>query len=322
LNSHSFEPACLQHSLDIFAQRTLDTTGKRLIVESFVPFLHDLEATPIAQERMVEILNQTESPALLLVAAAVLRTPIPFANLKRTYDEVISAPITAAEATEGLRLFGQLILTASWQLIESMLAIASDLLTKFELLIDWRAVGPLYRAACAGVAHLNTAPTLLDLLIRIDPGTPMDEVENVVPDKFVVAADIAKLVEPNTESVTFTNCKKLSELRGMIEDEQGNIYPFVAQHDMYLSLKGSSGKGGKEDRIRTNPIMRSTLSIVAVNKSVLLLGVVTDFSAMPLPKLGEAKIQMSKLEIEAALPNSDFVLSFADFGNLANFTVK
>jgi hypothetical protein len=321
LGAHYFEPNCLRRTLPIFIARN-DARG-RALVDAFVPFLVGLETDPHAQQRMVDIINATDSPPLLLVAAAVLRNPIPFADLHRTYSEIMSAPITAAEATDGIRLFGRLIQTASRQLCESMLAIATDLLTKFELSMDWGAVGPIYRAAKQGLAYLKTAPQLLELLIRLDPGTTMDSVEAVKPNTEAIAGEIAKLVSKNVETVSFTKCKQLTQLRGLIKDTQGNIFPFVTLHEMYQTLKRGGAKSERRGLIRrTSTNIRSSLaiSIVAPNASSTGAGA---FQTLELKPIGCGAIQLAHLGIdEKSIAASKFLLPVAEFARLSSNSGK
>jgi hypothetical protein len=228
----------------------------------------------------------------------------------------MSAPITAAEATDGIRLFGKLIQTATRQLSESMLAIATDLLTKFELSMDWGAVGPIYRAAKQGLAYLKTAPQLLELLIRLDPGTPMDSVEIVNPNQEGMAGDISKLVAKNTEPISFTKCKCLAQLRGLIEDTQGNIYPFVTLHEMYQTLKrGGAKSGGRGYLRRTSTNVRSSLSI-APQKSSLITA--KDFENMDLKPISCAEVQLRDLGLaEKAITAPKLLLAVGDFMSLS-----
>jgi hypothetical protein len=307
-----FSHTCLQRSIPIFLHSVgKSNEAKSLLVDAFIPYLSRLETDPDAQQLMVQVIECTDSPSLSLVAAAVLKRPIPFVKFERSYQEIVSVPITSGDAAMAVRLFGVMAPSASLKLLESIVEITTDLLAKFELAMDWAVFGPIYRAVRDSFGQLRSAGTFFELIIRLDPGRKFEADAVKVDDESLGPAvtEIAGLVEKGGHTTSATTCKQLNQLRGLIDQKNPpNIYPFATQHEMYLSLASHVARKSVR-RVSSSRIRSSLSTAIATNRSILWsLLLIPDFGLMALAPIENKKIQLQALDLEGGEAR-EFVLS-------------
>jgi hypothetical protein len=310
--------ACLENP-------ALKREAESILVDSFVPYLPKLENDTEAQRLLVKITQLTDAPTLLLIAAAFLMKPLPFVDVGRTYQEIVSAPISSNDATRTLKFFEGMIRVASRPLLESIVSISTNLLAKFGLAIDRPAIFPIYEAAKQRVAVLKSAIGFMRVLIRVDPSISGMTREQADHRKLLadVRRGVGELIERGGDVVAVTNCKQLAQLRGVIDQKSPpKIIPYTTQFEAWAALveqdKTPAGK-----RKRSTKKRWSTMSIMGLGASnVHTLSVMAqssaDFAAKDFKPLPLGQVQREALDLAAIeSSNSRFIMSTAEFLSLA-----
>jgi hypothetical protein len=328
LHCHRFNSACLEATLPIvlFCAEVpnLRKPSRALLVDAFVPFLPRLETDAEAQSLMLHICELTDSPGLWLVAAAFQAKRIPFVGLTRTYEEIIAAPVSPVDATVALRLFSELVPSVTRPLLEALLAIAVELLTKFDSLIEWKTAVPLFRAARAAVAFLKPALSVLTWLFKSAPDVSLlenDDDEIPIDQGYAECAEkIAALVPAALEVVSMTTCKQLAHLRGMIDQQSPpTIYPYATQFEMYRGLKHSVWEKWGRKRTMSVSQVRGPGKISPSRSLVWLIGQGgKGLAGLALSELTRRPVIMETLNLGEADRVKPYVVSPADFAQLGD----
>jgi hypothetical protein len=324
VNSPVFTNSCLEQIAPILIGcleiAPLSQDAQALLTDSFTPYLARLEHSTQAQALLVRITRLTDSPPLLLIAAAFLLKRLPFEDIGRSPQEILAAPISAPDATKTLKFFSALIRTASRPLIESLVAISTDLLTKFGLAIDRSAVFPIYESAKQRISVLQSAIGFMRAVIKVDPSICGMTPSSFDPGRPLVEVrkGVAEFVETATGAVPITNCKQLGQLRGIIDQKSApKIVPFATQFEVWAGLvREESGRGigrRKSQRKRWSVMSTSGITQVMVASS-LGKGTQIKFTEMGLQRLPHGKLNLTRLPI--AQLEGTFVLSQADFMRL------
>jgi hypothetical protein len=304
-----FKPHCRQAALPIFIHAAAtDVTARAMLIDSFVPYLPRLETDPQAQQLFLQVLRLTDSPSLWLLAATILRNPIPFASIGRSFEEIMAAPITSGDATNVVKLFGAIVPTASRPLLRSILATTTELLRKFELAIEWPVLAPIYVVV---KEQIGIAAHFLELLINIDPGTKLEKQMVETAERSLEAAEkaIAELVPGAVDIVAMTTCKELVQLRGLIGLENPpSIYPFASLHQMLITAKKTAQR-----RHRTASSVTSRRKLSSPRKSTIWGSSTTDFGAMELAEIRLGAINLIPLGLVSDGSAKPFAVSADDF---------
>jgi hypothetical protein len=315
----SFETSCREKAFRIFIHCAElpehSQTARLSLVTAFTPYLHQLEAGIEAQQQMCKVLELTDSPALWLVAAAFLAKRFPLAGIKRNYEDIITAPITTQDASMALRLFGELADFVSFDLMESLFAIAKELLTKFEQLIDWQPAFKLFRAARTSVSYSGPGLDLLSILFKIDPNVELNKEIDTITMSFAKAGNsMASLVEREVDVVPMTTCKQLGQLTGLISCETPpNIYPYATQYEMYVSVRNDVWQGDQRKKGGGRISGQTSAGHISpVPSFIWVLSQGHNFTNMTLPRLENKPLIMQRLELPE-LKRRRFIVSITSF---------
>jgi hypothetical protein len=313
---------CLERILPIFVLLSTDSTYQREaklhLVESFIPFLSHLETDIDAQQRLLSIVDLIDSTALGLVAGAFLRPPLPFIEVGFSYADVVKRSIRREEATQALELLGILSRWASHPLLESILFVSTDLLSRFACNFEHEAIFPLYVACRRCQFYLKSSAGFLSLLLQHNVN--FESASRPLFERHFVeelTTSISQLADQNSEVVATTTCGDLKQLRGVIDQSfPPKIYPYAIQWDMYVGLKKEVR--GPRHMGRSNQRM-SIANMSATRSMIWSAPSGKDFVNVRLSELTHHPIALELLQIPTAASasaNVNFVLSPTDFAKL------
>lgn len=323
LHCPAFAKGCMRKAMPLFLQctetPTLAKNAKAIIADAFIPFLRDLEEEDESQKLLKEITTKCESPELLLIAACFLLKPLPFIEMDKKYDEIVAAPISSENANKTMVLFSTFIKTASRSLVDSILQVSTVLIRKFERAIERNLLMPVYKVALQRVSDMKSAVDFMTALLRIDPEISSSDNQEAEESKYL--EDIQQglngfLVNSPSDSVPITNCKQISQLSGMIDQQNPpKILPFSSQYEMYVGLRKDS-KGGRKKQGKKWSSSLSLTSGALSNRSLILPSSLelTDFSQIELEELPQPHITMKLLNIPTDGKETwNFVVSSSEF---------
>lgn len=324
LNSRIFDKA-LRMAFPIFMfsveHPILERSTKDVMVDAIIPFLPHLETDAYAQQLLKQALDVTESPILSIIAAAFVRTSIPFVDMGKPYTELIGVTVRIREADTTLKCFGVLMKSASDELVDSIIAISNKLVVKFEKHLDKRSLYPIYQAALQRISVMKSAVELMTNLMRLNPGIAQFSYDPRDIGKGLndIRSDIAGLMEQTVDIVPMTNCKQVAQLKGLIDQQHPpKIYPFASHHEVYLKLKQDdiAPTSGRHHRKRWSSSMSMASGLIS-HKSMILPSTQFgfDFAAMPLEGLPHVPLSMERLAVTTAGPirDIDIIISPTEF---------
>ncbi|OHS98790.1 hypothetical protein TRFO_01838 [Tritrichomonas foetus] len=324
LKCPSFEKNCLSRAMPIFLeclqQPVLMKSAQDELSDAFIPFLRNIENDDEAQALLGSIIEMTDSPDLLIVAACFLLKPLPFIHLKKTYKEIITTPITSQDATKAIKLLSSLIKTASRQLVDSIIEISTELLKKFEHSIDQHVIVPIYSVALQKVPNMKSAVDFMTVLLKVIPGISTISTDTIEGRKFIddVKKSLNDLLINETKSgfsanpavstsfstssevVPITNCKQILQLNGLIDQQNPpKILPFSSHYEMYVGLRKNVGVEKRGSRTKRWSSSLSLTSGILSNRSMIFPSIndATDFSNLKLEEIPKVPLQMKLLDI-------------------------
>lgn len=292
LRCRAFEQ-CITKAMPIFLNcvkhPVLGTAAKGVLVDAFESFCPMLETEKHAQELLLKITQIIDAPELLLVAATFLYEPLPFIDIGKTYEEILSAPISAQNATRTLQLFRSMLRNASRSLLDSIIHVSTEIMKKFEQSIDKQSLVPIYCIALQRLTFIPSAVQFMQELSRIDPSISNLKNEDPNNKSFeFIKKEISELTDPSGEVTPITNCKHLTQLHGIIDQKTPpKIYPFATQYEMFISLK----KDANLNRAKNTSKKWSS-------QLVMTSGIISSTRSLILPTLIEGNNDFSNMDIE------------------------
>lgn len=310
-----FETNCLEKAMPIFKKCiNADVLSEQVaptIIKAFYPFAARLESNIKAQETLRDIFNLKLANAdeLYLVAAPFLIKPLPFIEINKTYEEIMSMKFTLAQVHKALWFYKAMLTTATTKLGDYIFTITKKLLNEFKK-INIPELVPIYQAAIERVARSEAALSFLRDVNDICP-------QIASPDTLQYSAQIRNLktlddvrneiqnliISSNDNTVAFTDCKNLQHLHGMITMKNPpRINPFSNGYELYLSMKE------KQEKMELpKPNQSKWSSSVSINSQIMsnpsLANITTstmqneEFEKMKYEKLKPGKVIQKKLDL-------------------------
>jgi uncharacterized protein YfkK (UPF0435 family) len=194
---------------------------------------------------LVDVVKTSEAPALYIVVAAFLVNKVPFPDLARSYDQIVSNQFSTEQLNLAFFLLTYMTKTAYSPLAESILQVVTDLVKKNEKVVNRDSLTQLYAFAVSRLAISASAVDFIAEVARVDPSiaAPSESVPPVQKSPEDVRKEIMQLIKQTKDVVPIARCKELSDLHGMIDQKNPpKIYPFAAQYEMYMGLSKGSKK--------------------------------------------------------------------------------
>jgi hypothetical protein len=271
-----FQTNCLDRAMPIFLHCVRDpllaSAARRVLVQAFTPYARQLESNEYARALLVNVVKTSEAPALYIVVAAFLVNKVPFPDLARSYDQIVSNEFSTEQLNLAFFLLTNMTKTASSPLAESILRVVTDLIKRNENVVNRDSLTQLYAFAVSRLAISASAVDFIAEVARVDPSVaaPSELVPPVQKSAEDVRKEISQLVKQTKDVVPIARCKELSDLQGMIDQKNPpKIYPFAAQYEMYMGL----GKGSKKMQLGVSTRFSSRSSGIiglAPNRSFFL----------------------------------------------------
>lgn len=282
LQSPTFQSKCLKRAMPIFMvcvdHTVLGSSAKACLVDAFFPFAQSLETDKEAQNKLLEILSLIDAPELYLIAAPFKVRSLPFIDVGKTLEEILSLEnLKPSTASKAMRFYSTMAKTASRPLVDSILEISNKLLLKFEKSLDRNSILQIYYLALQKIAAFDSAVSFIQTVSIVNPiiaTYPKSDASDVnVKSLDDVRKEISEITEKSGEVVPITTCKDISQLNGMISQvSPPKIYPFASQYEMFIGLKKDISKQRRASKAGPKK-WTSTLSLTSglmSNKSLVM----------------------------------------------------
>jgi hypothetical protein len=295
-----FRAGCVSRAMPLFMAGTdnpfLGASARSVLVLAFLPFAPRLETDGEAQRTLLAVLQRTDSPALRCVIAPFQRAALPFVELD-PYDEAAEATMSVAQVNTAVALLTAMAETASRQLADSVLAVATRLITERSRDVNRDGLAPIYRFALKRVALLPEALEFVRAVAKIDPAIANEKEGSSTAETHImdVAKEVSALGKDAGEPPPITNCKNIADLTGMInQTNPPKISPFATDREIYLALaQDNRNMRNEEQGTRGHALSKSrsnSKSVIIPNRSFVL--------AAAMQNLGIANVKFAPLVAE------------------------
>ena len=302
-----------QSALNIFIEcfrnnQVSSSENVSLIVDAFAPFLSDIEKTPESHEALLNCIELTNSPELIMLRCVIDRTRDNSQHNQEQYADALKHLKTPFQANKMLYFYGVMIESCSEDLLSSIFSSTFDLLDKFRETLSENRLIPICRSALKKIVFLESSAKFLSLLAEVNPTIASLEFdqEDGVHSADDVFSGLDQIQTPAGEKSPITNCKEITQMTGMVNQiNPPKIYPFEPQMEMVSALKRMK----KLERTTTSELRRWCSTLTLSSRALSHKSLVTP--AMLQGHLLD-KIDCAPLEI---LPVKDQILDLPNDNN-------
>jgi hypothetical protein len=316
LQCTAFQDRCMKYAMPLFEHCVEDpllaNRARLVLVEAFAP---TLEKDIASQQKLLELLKLTESPALYVIVAAFRHNSLPFPAVSKSCDDIMEMTLNAEQLSQAILLLTVMLKRASQPLSDSILWVVTTLVTKHEKDINHVSLVPMYSFALSRLAMFPSAVDFVRVIAGIDPSIASHKQDFPAAQKTIedVSKQLAEIVKNQTERVPITTCEELTDLMGLIDQKNPpKIDPFGALYEMFVALRDGT------------PVVKPLLSTLG---SVLRSGMFGNRAyamASSMHDLSQASWRLKPLVVlpllDAALEvpqcRQEFVVSPAEFASL------
>lgn len=244
LNYRGFQGEYMKECLPLFMYASEKSTInqekiKNMIVDSFIPYLHDIEINPDSQNRLMELVSIFQSPELSLISS-ILQNAKVIKGETNAYNTAIGNIYDPSIANKCLLLLSHMFDNSSQPLAQQILTAATDMLSDYRDRLSLPYLRNFANFALSNIVQVPSANVFLKALYVINPSIInldlMDGYEIWSLDD--VRAGIEKIEVEHSEVLKVTDCKDIRSLTGMISQRPApKVFPFTAIGEMITKLE-------------------------------------------------------------------------------------